>query len=126
MDRRVVFSGRSYLINTPTQIGMAQRLELSTGLDREIPPQILGAAENYQRRRSFWTIYIIDRKLSISMGCPLTLRDEDIDVILPISITGDIPTLALRLHAKLATLTGDITSGMGSTVSISSCRGYHH
>jgi hypothetical protein len=85
-------------------------MALSLGMNREIPPGTLASKEIDHRRGLWWTVYIIDRKMSINMGAPLSVEDKDIDVSLPSSVNSQHP--ALSLHAQLATLEGKVMKGM--------------
>lgn len=40
-------------------------------------------AEGQMRRRTFWSIYCLERMLAQSLGVPLDMHDSDIDVCLP-------------------------------------------
>lgn len=93
------------------QIGQAQRLALSIGLHREIPDGIVSPSEREHRRRLWWTVYILDRKLSVNMGCPLSVNDKDVDVALPKAVSNDLPSLSLNLHAKVAAVMGRVMDG---------------
>ena len=61
--------------------GMIVRMTFQMGLHR-CPVRYPGfdAGEAELRRRLFWTIYCIDRHLCQSLGLPLTIRDDDVDV----------------------------------------------
>jgi proline utilization trans-activator len=85
------------------------RIALSIGMNREIPPGYLDATECEHRRRLWWTVYVIDRRLSMNTSCPSSIRDEDIDLSLPSSDFQKISGLGLALHVKLAALTGKVT-----------------
>ncbi|KAF2117417.1 fungal-specific transcription factor domain-containing protein [Lophiotrema nucula] len=56
-------------------IGTACRLSFQLGLQRRST-----AADNHMRQRIFWTIYYLDRRISLSCGRPYGIRDSDIDV----------------------------------------------
>ncbi|KAI5200541.1 hypothetical protein E4T39_05690 [Aureobasidium subglaciale] len=61
--------------------GMIVRMAFQLGLHR--CPSRYGGFDAEQaeiRRRLFWTIYCIDRHLCQSLGLPLTIRDDDVDV----------------------------------------------
>lgn len=98
-------------IVTFVQIGQAMRIALSLGMNRETPPGYLDPAEYQRRRRLWWTLYIIDKKVSIMMGAPLSIRDEDIDISLPGHRDLGFSNSALKLHIKLAALEGKVMSG---------------
>ncbi|CAD0111457.1 unnamed protein product [Aureobasidium uvarum] len=61
--------------------GMIVRMAFQLGLHR-CPARYAGFDREQAelRRRLFWTIYCIDRYLSQSLGLPLTIRDDDVDV----------------------------------------------
>lgn len=88
-------------------IGRALRIALSLGMHREQSGIDLDGHEYIRRRRAWWTIYIIDKMLSVIVGTPTSIRDEDIDISKP--EVGDGGT-ALNLHIRLATLEGKVMS----------------
>ncbi|THW46926.1 hypothetical protein D6D21_03657 [Aureobasidium pullulans] len=61
--------------------GMIVRMTFQMGLHR-CPTRYAGfdTEQAELRRRLFWTIYCIDRHLCQSLGLPLTIRDDDVDV----------------------------------------------
>ncbi|KIV86015.1 hypothetical protein PV11_01658 [Exophiala sideris] len=100
-------------------IGQGLRVALSLGMNRETPPGTLARIEYERRRRLWWTLYIIDRKLSINQGAPLSITDNDIDISLPGQEDLGFSNTALLLHVKLAVLEGKVMSaafGINSTL----------
>lgn len=93
-------------------------MALSMGMNREYPSGSLTQKEYERRRRLWWTVYIIDRKLSINMGAPLTISDEEIDISMPAEIESGFSNSALILHIKLAALEGNVMTGIVSLWSI--------
>ncbi|RPB29035.1 hypothetical protein L211DRAFT_253526 [Terfezia boudieri ATCC MYA-4762] len=99
-------------------IGLAVRLAVANGLHRRRAlTEILGLPEvdirNKQReeedkRRTFWTIYILDRLVSCMTGRPVMLGDEAIDTELPLDIEGLPSASGLRAHVQLSKIMGDI------------------
>lgn len=87
------------------------RIALSLGMNREPPVGCLAQTEYERRRRLWWTLYIIDEKLSIIAGAPLSIKNEDIDVSLPGDHDLGLSNSALNLHIKLALLEGKVMSG---------------
>ncbi len=87
------------------------RIALSLGMNREAPAHYFDHIENEHRRRVWWTLYIIDRKLSVIMGAPLSVSDEDIDISLPEEHDLGFSNSALKFHIKLAALEGKVMSG---------------
>lgn len=86
------------------------RIALSLGMNRDAPPASLERHEYMRRRRIWWTLYIIDKKLSVIVGTPLSIRDEDIDMPLPGDNDLGFSNAALNLHIKLAELEGKVMS----------------
>jgi proline utilization trans-activator len=87
------------------------RIALSLGMNRASPPGYLDYVEYRRRRRLWWTLYVIDRKLSTIMGVPFSIKDEDIDISLPEKDDLGFSNSALQFHIKSATLEGMVMSG---------------
>jgi hypothetical protein len=64
--------------------GLIVRMALHLGLHR-CPSrfQNFSPEEAQMRRRVFWSLYCLERMLSQSLGLPLDLRDDDVDVCYP-------------------------------------------
>ncbi|SPC65121.1 related to transcriptional activator acu-15 [Ustilago sp. UG-2017b] len=69
-------------------LGGAIRLLLDVGAHRKQAAKKLGLSriEEETYKRTFWVAYSLDRELASSLGRPIMLQDEDIDVELPIEI----------------------------------------
>ena len=64
--------------------GLVIRMALQLGLHRcpaRFPSFSVGEKEH--RQRIFWSLYAIDRFICQSMGLPLSLHDDDVDVCYP-------------------------------------------
>lgn len=61
--------------------GLVIRMALQLGLHR-CPARFpsFSAGEKEHRQRIFWSLYGIDRFICQSMGLPLSLHDDDVDV----------------------------------------------
>ncbi|ORY61798.1 uncharacterized protein BCR38DRAFT_39686 [Pseudomassariella vexata] len=59
-------------------------------------------------KRTFWTLYIIDRWLSVLMGRPPAVADEAIRLAMPTEIVGLPSAVGLRAHVELAKISGYI------------------
>ncbi|KAF2029493.1 hypothetical protein EK21DRAFT_67578 [Setomelanomma holmii] len=59
-------------------------------------------------KRRFWTLYILDRWLSVLMGRPPTIADEAIRLPLPYDVPSMPPSAGLRAHVELAKISGYI------------------
>ncbi|ROW06519.1 hypothetical protein VMCG_04298 [Cytospora schulzeri] len=65
-------------------LGNAVRIAQDIGLYSESGPWPV--IEGEMRRRVWWTIYILDRSLSVELGRPLLIDDSDCDVSLPAGV----------------------------------------
>ncbi|KAE9566734.1 hypothetical protein CGMCC3_g17130 [Colletotrichum fructicola] len=87
-----------------TYIGQAFRIAMTQGLHREPLSGLLTDTEANRLRCIWWTIYILDRKLSSLMGAPNSIQDSDITVHLPRSDPVVQKYKALSLHVVLSKL----------------------
>jgi hypothetical protein len=69
-------------------IGFAMRTCIHLGMHLSRREVGLPAAIIQRRRKLFWTVYSLDRNISIALGYPVSLPDRLIDVELP-TITGE-------------------------------------
>ncbi|KAH6885765.1 fungal-specific transcription factor domain-containing protein [Thelonectria olida] len=67
-----------------TWLGRAVRVGQDLGLYSESGPWPV--IEGEMRRRTWWTIYILDRTLATELGRPVLIDDEDCDVSLPAGV----------------------------------------
>lgn len=65
-------------------LGNAVRVAQDIGLHSEFGPWPV--VEGEMRRRTWWTIYILDRTLAVELGRPLLIDDVDCDVSLPAGV----------------------------------------
>jgi len=101
--------------------GMALRMAISLGLHQEVSPTesptVLGLDEEARehRRRVWWSIYSLDRILSVKSGNPITIQDEDIGVNLPSRLPGETeycPAVVLRHYTELSRILGEVTKSI--------------
>jgi hypothetical protein len=74
-------------LNAASRIGgLINRMALQLGLHR-CPARYgtFSVAERELRQRVFWSLYAIDRFLCQSMGLPLGINDDDVDVCYPMA-----------------------------------------
>jgi proline utilization trans-activator len=81
-------------------------------MNREFESGILTSTESEHRSRLWWTIYIIDRRLTASMGVPLLLHDSDITLPLPPLPPKADSMTAFSLHVRLSTELGNVLRGI--------------
>ncbi|KAL1892399.1 Transcriptional activator [Sporothrix stenoceras] len=95
-------------------IGVALRMAISLGLHQEAPSSLaLSEPDREHRRRVWWSIYSLDRILSLKSGHPIAILDEDIGVNMPKQLPGepvDSPVVMLRCYTELSRILGDITT----------------
>jgi len=60
------------------------------------------ACADEESRRSIWTLYVLDRWLSVLMGRPPTIADEAIRLALPKDVASLPPSAGLRAHVELS------------------------
>ncbi|KAK1493294.1 fungal specific transcription factor [Colletotrichum tamarilloi] len=105
--------------------GMALRMAISLGLHHEVGfsaaphalqgqdnnPTALDNATREHRRRVWWSVYSLDRILSVKSGNPITIQDEDIGVDLPSRLQTEAeycPAVVLRHYTELSKILGEI------------------
>lgn len=64
------------------QVGQAIRIAHMEGLHTELPVDELGIETVTRCRKLWWTLYIMDRYFSSSLGVPMTTQDSDISTVL--------------------------------------------
>ncbi|KAF7178926.1 hypothetical protein CNMCM7691_007750 [Aspergillus felis] len=64
-------------------IGLAMRICIDFGMHRETHYRSLRLHEAQLRRRLFWSVYVIERYVSWSLGRPFSIAEEEIDAQLP-------------------------------------------
>ncbi|KAJ5923626.1 hypothetical protein N7454_008871 [Penicillium verhagenii] len=108
--------------------GTALQVVTALGLHRKWPPKMpkksCSSLELELRKRIFWSVYTLDKYLSIMFGRPRLLHDEDIDQELPDEIndedlleedpmrrtgTTDSMMIASVLHYRLGRILGEIS-----------------
>lgn len=71
-------------ISTWSIAGIVSRQAMLLGLSRRSSEdKTLSAMDIELRHRLFWSIYVLDRMMAISLGLPVALIDENMDVPLP-------------------------------------------
>ncbi|KAK3343419.1 fungal-specific transcription factor [Lasiosphaeria hispida] len=98
-------------------VGMALRMAISLGLHNEVrsADQDLPEPAREHRRRVWWSVYSMDRILSVKSGNPVTIHDEDIGARLPSALPGETPycpAVVLRHYTRLSQILGSITKAI--------------
>ncbi|KAI0151804.1 fungal-specific transcription factor domain-containing protein [Xylariaceae sp. FL1272] len=66
--------------NTWFLVGTAARIAIGMGLHADSTYQALAVDEAERRKRLFFSIYMMDRVVSVALGRPFAIHDDDIDV----------------------------------------------
>ncbi|KAF1916576.1 hypothetical protein BDU57DRAFT_450222 [Ampelomyces quisqualis] len=75
-------------------LGLGVRIAIIHGAFRACADEAL--------RRNIWTLYVLDRWLSVLMGRPPTIADEAIGLALPSDVPSLPPSAGLRAHVELS------------------------
>lgn len=59
-------------------------MAISLGLHQEVSDPEISNLDRDRRRRAWWSVYSLDRLLSVKSGNPITIQDEDIGTAWPI------------------------------------------
>ncbi|OIW31502.1 hypothetical protein CONLIGDRAFT_611544 [Coniochaeta ligniaria NRRL 30616] len=91
-------------------IGLALRMAISLGLHQEVLDQDMDVHERERRRRLWWSTYSLERLLCVTSGHPISISDDDVDVLLPSAVDGEDPRRAavLRNYTLLSRILGRI------------------
>ncbi|KFA54532.1 hypothetical protein S40293_08047 [Stachybotrys chartarum IBT 40293] len=91
-------------------IGTALRMAISLRLHQEVSDQDIDAETREHRRRVWWSTYSMERLLCVTSGHPISIQDEDIDLLPPSPIPGEDARLAaiLASYTELSRIHGII------------------
>ncbi|RAL12639.1 uncharacterized protein BO97DRAFT_414005 [Aspergillus homomorphus CBS 101889] len=71
-------------------IGLGMRICVDLGLHREGQYRSMRQHEAQLRRRLFWSVYLVERYVSWSLGRPFSIAEKDIDVDVPADMNDTI------------------------------------
>lgn len=86
------------------KLGQAIRIAQFEGLHTRLPEEQLGAETVVRCRNLWWTLYIMDRHFSYSVGLPMTTQDDDIGTLIDPPSSCSDRDVTLSLQAKLSHL----------------------
>ncbi|KAJ5138225.1 uncharacterized protein N7515_003073 [Penicillium bovifimosum] len=93
-------------------IGLALRMAISLGLHQEVSDPSISEAARNRRRRAWWSVYSLDRLLSVKSGNPITIDDADIGITWPTAVDGSTfdpwPSTVLTHYTQLSRILGRI------------------
>lgn len=79
-------------------IGIAMRTSIHLGLYLSRGELGIHPSTIQKRRKLFWTVYALERNISISLGHPVSLPDRLIDVEMPTAMQDNDEKLSLAVH----------------------------
>lgn len=86
------------------QLGQAIRIAQMEGLHTQLPEEDLGSETVTRCRNLWWTLYIMDRHFSCSVGLPMSVKDSEITTkINPLNM-GSQGDMARSLQVNLSHL----------------------
>lgn len=71
-------------------VGLAMRTAIDLGLHQKANETNLDPITAQMRRRLFWTVYYLERVVSMSLGRPFSIADRHIDLPLPMDVDDDV------------------------------------
>lgn len=96
-------------------LGCASRMAIALGMHRDLAESASGVepAERAIRRRVWWTLYAFERSLSVMLGRPSAIDDNEVDVqIIPgdsdVSENGDLPPRYMECLLTLMRMLGRV------------------
>lgn len=84
------------------------RTALAEGMHTDMPVADLGEAHVQRCRKIWWTVYVLDRKMTALMGLPQSIHDEDITCPLPGFSSLNKQAAALNMQIKLGRIYAEI------------------
>ncbi|KAF7595575.1 hypothetical protein BBP40_005610 [Aspergillus hancockii] len=96
-------------------IGQAIRIAQLEGLHTELPEDELGTETVARCRNLWWTLYIMDRHFSSSVGLPMTTQDSDITTLVEPPSTCSQRDATLSLQVNLSQLLSSILTSIYKT-----------
>lgn len=85
-------------------IGQALRLAYVEGLHLQIPNDVVDPAFAARCHKAWWVVYVLDREMTVSMGCPNHLSDNDIQAPLPCTQASQLLIDGFALRVRLSKL----------------------
>lgn len=90
-------------------IGLAMRTAIDLGLHRKANESNMDPFTAQMRRRLFWTVYYLERVVSMSLGRPFSVTGRHIDLDLPLDVDDDIEDPALLTASQDPEKTTNLT-----------------
>ncbi|KAK9323434.1 fungal-specific transcription factor domain-containing protein [Lipomyces orientalis] len=95
--------------------GFTVRLCVEAGFHRKL--NVKSALEDQRRKKIFWSLYVLERSVSVTLGRPFCIADRDIDVDLPANVDEEVRD-ERELEKGIATCTMNDLTSMTSAIFI--------
>ena len=99
-------------------LGAAARMATSLGMHRKLKDVNLRSSETEDRRKVFLILYIFDKTLSLRLGRPPAIDDDDLDPPdtqeMPIHLNDRISPIVFASHVRLSRIASEIYSRLYS------------
>ncbi|THZ82733.1 hypothetical protein D6C84_05554 [Aureobasidium pullulans] len=102
----------AYLYVRSTAIGIALRLATALGCFRASKDQDCLPSESNHRVRLWWTINMLDKRLSASLACPAGIDDRNLSPEMPSPSVAFQSPVALTINIRIAKTTGEIMTSL--------------
>ncbi|KAE8331808.1 hypothetical protein BDV39DRAFT_200953 [Aspergillus sergii] len=99
-------------------IGLALRLAIALGFDKPAREQRCLPSETAHRVRLWWTVYMLDRRLSSGLGLAAGSDERQLRAELPRQAIGFQSPIALAINVRIARATDEIMSSLYGNTSI--------
>lgn len=100
------------------QIGQALRILQVHGYHTDLSTRFPNEQELVRCQHIWWTVYILERQISVLMGTPLSISDNDINTPLPLFPDSPLKTTTLLIHVKLSKAFSRIVNGTSDGCSV--------
>ena len=94
----------------PWQITQAVRMAQLYALNLDLEESVVGSHEVMRGRRIWWTVYALDKKLTLNQGIPNVVDDRDIRSPWPVVSADDDDDTAMAINIKMCRLLGKLMS----------------
>ncbi|KAL4874888.1 fungal-specific transcription factor domain-containing protein [Aspergillus karnatakaensis] len=83
-------------------IGQASRMLQIHGYHTNVASRFTNAEDLLRCQKIWWTVYVLERQMSVLMGAPLGISESDISALLPTFSDSHIKTTTVAIHVKLS------------------------
>ncbi|OQE40346.1 hypothetical protein PENCOP_c006G06829 [Penicillium coprophilum] len=83
-------------------IGQALRILQVHGYHTDLSSRFTNQHDLVRCQSVWWTVYVLERQISVLMGTPLSISDNDITAVLPLFPGSSLKTATLAIHVKLS------------------------